>query len=126
MQIIQDNAISPINASATSGGAAQVAPALPATAGKTNFIEGFDVTGGGATAASIIEISITGAAGGTMYFEMNILAGATGPCNAQGGLFIRFPEPIPATGANTAITVTVPSFGAGNTKSACTVYGFQK
>lgn len=105
-------------------GAAQANTAtLPATAGRTQYLEGFEITGGGATAASLIEVSITGLAGGTIKYEMNVLAGVTGPVNAQGGLFVRFPEPLPASGQNTAVNVTVPSFGAGNTNAAVVAYG---
>jgi hypothetical protein len=122
---ILDSAISPQANSA--GGAAQAnAATLPATAGRTQYLEGFDLTGGGATAAGVIEISITGLAAGTLKYEMNVLAGVSGPVNAQGGLSIRFPQPQPASGANIAITVTVPSFGAGNTNAAVVAYGFMK
>jgi hypothetical protein len=128
MLVQQDNAIAPLVKSLSSGGAAQIAPALPATVGKTNFLEGFDITGSGATAASVIEASITGLQGGTIYFELPIVAGVNlaafpliGPVYS-----VRFPEPIPATGPNVAITLTVPSFGAGNTNSSATLYGFQK
>jgi hypothetical protein len=119
----QNNNITP-QVNGASGAAQSNAATLPATAGRTQYLEGFDVTGGGATAASIIEISVTGLAGGTLKFEMNVLAGVTGPVNAQGGLSIRFPEPLPASALNSAITVTVPSFGAGNTNAAVVAYGF--
>jgi hypothetical protein len=123
--VINDSAIQPI-ANGASGGAQSNAATLAATAGKTNFLEGFDITGGGATAASIIEVSVTGLAAGTLKYELNILAGVTGPMNAQGGFSVRFPEPLPASGVNTAITVTCPSFGAGNTNASVVAYGFQK
>jgi hypothetical protein len=119
---IMPNAIPQANGA--SGAAQSNAAALPATAGKTQYLEGFDVTGGGATAPSIIEVSVTGLAAGTLKFEMNVLAGVTGPVNAQGGLFIRFPEPMPASAQNAAITVTVPSLGAGNTNASVVAYGF--
>ena len=122
---ILDSAITPV-AGAASGAAQSNAASLAATAGKTNFLEGFDITGGGATAASVIEVSVTGLAAGTLKYELNILAGATGPMNAQGGFSVRFPQPLPAAGVNQAITVTVPSFGAGNTNAAVVVYGFMK
>jgi hypothetical protein len=122
---ILDSAITPV-AGAASGAAQSNAASLAATAGKTNFLEGFDITGGGATAASVIEVSVTGLAAGTLKYELNILAGATGPMNAQGGFSVRFPQPLPASAVNTAITVTVPSFGAGNTNAAVVAYGFQK
>lgn len=117
----------PVANSGSSGGAASVTATLPASANSTTWIEGFDVTGGGATAASIVEITVTGlqTATGTLKFEMNVLAGVTGPVNAQGGLSVTFPEPLPASAANTAIVVTLPTLGSGNTASSVTAYGFQ-
>src|SRR5580700_8414896 len=128
MLVQQDNAITPIVNGAKSGGAASIAPALPATVGKTNYLEGFEITGAGATAASVIEVSVTGLNGGTIYYELPIVAGVTLPAFALTGnaFFVNFPEPIPATGPNVAITLNVPSFGAGNTNSAAVLYGFQK
>jgi hypothetical protein len=122
---ILDSAIAP-QAGAASGAAQSNAASLPATANRTQYLEGFDITGGGATAASVIEVSVTGLAAGTLKYELNILAGVTGPMNAQGGYSVRFPQPLPASGVNTAITVTVPSFGAGNTNAAVVCYGFMK
>src|SRR5262245_19306863 len=108
-----DNNFAPVQNGAS--GAAQLNTAtLPAAANKTNYLEGFDITGGGATAASVTEVSVTGLNGGTIKFELPILAGVAGPMNAQGGFSLRFPEPLPATGPNVAIAVAVPSFGAGN------------
>jgi hypothetical protein len=123
-----DNTITPLQKSASSGGAAQITVSLPATAGKVNYLEGFDISGSGATGASVIEANITGLNGGTLFYELPIVAGANlaafpliGPVYS-----VRFPEPIAATGANVAVTLTVPSFGAGNTNSSATLYGFQK
>ena len=48
------------------------------------------------------------------------------PLQSEGGFSVRFPQPLPASAVNTAITVTVPSFGAGNTNAAVVVYGFMK
>jgi hypothetical protein len=128
MLVQQDNAITPLVNGAKSGGAAQIAPALPAIVGKTNYLEGFDITGSGATGASVIEANIAGLNGGTIYYELPIVAGVNLAAFPLSGpvYSIRFPEPIPATGANVAITLTVPSFGAGNTNSSATLYGFQK
>jgi len=109
----------------SAGGAAQVNTAtLPAVPNKTNYLTGFEITGGGATAASVIEITVTGLVGGTLKFEMNILAGVAGPMNAQGGFTVWFPDPLPATGQNVAIAVVLPSFGAGNTNAAVVAYGY--
>jgi hypothetical protein len=120
-------AISPAPVAANAAGAAQSnAATIAAVAGRLNYLEGFDVSGGGATGAGVIEISVTGLAAGTLKYEMNVLAGVTGPVNAQGGLSVRFPTPQPASAPNTAIVVTAPSFGAGNTNAAVNSYGLQQ
>jgi hypothetical protein len=106
-----------------SGGAQANAATITSAVGRMAYIEGFDVTGGGATAAGIVNITTSGLANNLTY-SMNVLAGVTGPVNAQGGVFLRFPTPIPASGTNTNITVTLPSLGAGNTNASITVYGF--
>ena len=103
---------------------------LPANANLTTFIEGFDITGLGATAASEIVVTITGltTACDTPTFNINIPAGITTQINASspnGGYSYRFPTPLPGSAINTAVVVNVPSFGAGNTNACCTAYGFQ-
>jgi len=109
-----------IEASTTAAAAAQ-SPALAAAAGKTTYITGFAVTGGGATAASVIRITVDGTAT-QLNFDLAIPAGATLGATP---LNIVFPRPIPASAVNSAITLNVPSFGAGNTIAAAAVYGFQ-
>ncbi len=98
---------------------------LVGVTGKTTYVTGFDITGGGG-AASVIDITITGltTAIGTLHWGMNVLGTATGPVNAQGGLFVRFPTPLPGAALAGSITLTVPTFGAGNTEAACVLYGF--
>src|SRR5581483_4876765 len=94
----EDDTLTPVQNGAS--GAAQLNTAtLPATAGKVNYLEGFDISGGGATAASVIEVSITGLNGGTIKYELPIAAGATAPAfsNPTGMYSVRFPSPLPAT-----------------------------
>jgi hypothetical protein len=108
----------------TASGAAQTNTAtLTCPSGKTAFLEGFDITGGGATGAAIVDITTTGLTNNLTY-ELAVVAGATTEVNPQGGLFIRFPTPIPASAISTNITVSAPSFGSGNTKASVTAYGF--
>jgi hypothetical protein len=129
MSLMQlDNSIKVLNVGVSSGGAASMAPALAATAGKTNYLEGFEITGSGATGASVIEASITGLEGGTIYFELPIVAGVNlAAFPLMGPVYsVRFPQPIPASGVDVAITLNVPSFGSGNTNSSANLYGFQK
>jgi hypothetical protein len=39
---------------------------------------------------------------------------------------VNFNPPIPAASVNTAIVVTLPSLGAGNTNAAVVTHGFQQ
>jgi hypothetical protein len=41
-------------------------------------------------------------------------------------LIVNFNPPIPAASVNTAIVVTLPSLGAGNTNAAVVTHGFQQ
>ena len=93
---------------------------LPAVAGQTNSVTGFEVTGAGATGASVITITLTGVVGGPLNYQLAIPAGAGVGVTP---LIVEFPTPIPATGPNVAITLNVPSFGAGNTNAAATIHG---
>ena len=110
----------PVTASST-GAATALTATLPAVSGKTNYLAGFEITGGGATAASLVTVTITGTLGGTMSYVVAVPAGAT---TGIVPLLFDFNPNIPASAANTAITVNVPSFGAGNTAAAVVVHGF--
>ena len=118
--LLGTQATTPADASAT-GAAAALAPALPAQAGITNWVTGFEVTGSGATAGSVIVVTLTGVVGGPLSYDLVIPAGVL---NSVTPLIVQFPQPIPATGPNVAITLNVPSFGAGNTNEAATIHGY--
>jgi len=112
----------PLNESSGNVAAAPATATLPATTGVTNWLFGFDINGGGATAASIINCTVTGLVGGTATFSLPIPSGATVGLTP---LQERFPEPLPASAVNTAIAVSCPSFGTGNTNASVNAYGFQ-
>lgn len=102
-------------------GAAQLLVAgLPIVAGKTAMLTGFDVTGAGATAASIIQIQLTNANLQPVY-TLVIPAGALVSIIP---LTVMFPRPIPPFNPNAAHNISVPSFGAGNLNASLNVYGF--
>lgn len=92
------------------------------SASRTTYITGFELTGGGATAASIITGTITGLMGGTISFNVAIPVGATVGITP---LVVEFPTPLPASAQATSIVVSFPSFGAGNTNACLNVHGFQ-
>ena len=110
---------------ATSGNvAASVATATlaaPAVVGIVNYLTGFEVTGAGATAASVIAVTVTGCLGGTFTYQMAIVAGAT---LAQPALIVAFPRALQASGPNVAISVSAASFGAGNTNACVNAHGY--
>jgi len=103
------------------GAAGAITATIAAVANKVGYLSGFQVTGAGATAASVITVTVTGLAGGTMSYNMAIPAGAAVGVPA---LIVNFPTPVPASAPNTAIVVNVPSFGAGNTNAAVAAQGF--
>jgi hypothetical protein len=112
-----------VTASSGNVAAAVAAAAIPAAgAAVMNYVNGFILTGSGATAASVILVTLAGVLGGTMTFALAIPAGVT--VNVP-PLIITFPKPIPASALNTAITASSPSFGAGNTNAAMVIHGFK-
>jgi hypothetical protein len=111
-----------VTASAT-GAAGAITATLAGVAAKTTYITGFQVTGAGATGASVITVTVTGTISGTLSFNIAIPAGAAVGVTP---LIVSFPVPVPASAVNTAIVVNVPSFGAGNTNSAVAAQGFQQ
>lgn len=112
----------PITGSNT-GAASAANVTLAAAAGKFTYITGFQITGAGATAASVITVTVTGTVTGTMNYNIVVPAGVTASITP---LVVTFPVPVPSSAVNTAITVNVPSFGAGNTNSAVSAQGFQQ
>jgi hypothetical protein len=93
---------------------------LAGAAGKTTYIWGFTLTAGGATAGLPVIATVAGLLGGTQSFIFDFAAGAT-----AGSTFVyNFPVPWPASAQNTAIVVTLPAGGAGNTNAAATAMGF--
>jgi hypothetical protein len=106
--------------SATAASANNVS--LSATVGVTNYCSGFSITGGGATAGSNIAVQVTGVVNGPLNYALVVPTGAVISITP---LVIQFNPPIAATGANVAITLTVPSFGAGNTAAAVNIHGYR-
>ena len=118
--------VSPDVAVSSSSGnvaAASAVATLAAATGKTTYISGFSITGLGATAAGVSLATLAGVLGGTMTFVIPVPVGATigiTPLN------VNFNPPLPASAVNTAIVLTVPTFGSGNTNAAANAWGFQK
>jgi hypothetical protein len=110
-----------VNNSSGNVAAAAATATLTSRAGYVASLTGFEVTGAGATGASIIAVTVTGLAGGTLTWNLVIPAGATTSINP---LVVQFAYPLRASAANTNIVVSAPSFGAGNTNACTTAHGF--
>lgn len=94
---------------------------MPAVAGKTNWITGFDITGAGATAGLAVTAVLTGLAGGTLNY---IVVAATGVTLANETVVVLFDPPLPSSAQNTPVRIQVPALGLGNTASAANIRGF--
>jgi len=108
--------------SASAGNASNVAT-LPGAVAKTTFITGFTATAAGSTAALDVTITVTGTISGTLNYTFTFPVGAL---TAAQPLVVSFNPAIPASGTNTAIVVTLPAGGAGNTNASIAAYGFQQ
>jgi len=111
----------PLAASSGNVANSSAAAALAASSGKRTYIAGFTATFAGATAGANAIVTVTGTSS-TLSF---IVTAPTGAAVAGTPLVVSFPYPIPASADNTAITVTMPALGSGNTHAAVTAYGFQ-
>lgn len=100
---------------------ATAAATFSAVANLRWYVTGFRVDVTGATAASVVSATITGLAGGTMTFPVVFPLGATADGTRIG---YTFPSPIPASAVNTAVSLSVPAGGTGNTNAAATLFGY--
>lgn len=94
---------------------------LPAVTGRTTYLCGFTMTSSGSTAAVVVNPTVTGVVGGTLTY---VFASAAGVALGNTPLIVNFNPCMPSNAANTAIVVTLPALGAGNTNSAVTAKGY--
>lgn len=116
----------PATATAINGSSGNVANAsaigtLTGASARTTYITGFEINAAGATAASVVTVTVTGVITGTMSYTFAVPAGVT--VGAQ-PLIVPFPTPIPSSTTNTNIVVTLPALGAGNTNATVNAHGF--
>lgn len=111
-----------LQASSGNIAAATATATLAAALNRTTYISGFDVTGAGATAAAVVNLTITGLLGGTRTYTMVAPAGVT---TSLTPLVVLFDPPLPASAPNTAIVVSLPTLGAGNTNVTVNAQGYQ-
>lgn len=109
--------------SASSGNVTNAAAVatLAAVASKTNYLSGFQITAAGATAAACVNATVVGLLGGTRTYTFCAPAGVAVGATP---LVVNFSPPLPASATNTAIVVTLPALGAGNTNAAASAQGY--
>lgn len=112
----------PITAASGNVANASAVATLAATSTKTTYITGFEVTSGGATTGLNVIVTVTGTITGTLSYIHTFPAGPLVPGNP---LVVTFATPIPASAVNTAIVVTLPAGGSGNTHAAVVAHGYQ-
>lgn len=108
---------------AGSGNVANAAAAATLTPGATvtAFLAGFEITGSGSTAGLPVTVTVTGLLGGTRHYTYVFVAGAL---LANTPLLVEFNPPLPASAINTAIVVSCPAGGAGNTNNTTVAHGY--
>lgn len=124
---VNPKTIMPFGATAVDAASGNVANAsaaatLAGVSAKTTYITGFEITAAGATVGAVVVVTVVGVITTTLSYIFTAPTGAT--VGAQ-PLIVEFPVPIPASAVNTAIVVTLPALGAGNTNAAVVAHGFQ-
>ena len=119
--VAQTPASTALASNGATGVASAIAPAIGGAAGTTVWVTGIQITGLGATGGSTIIATLTGVLGGTISIPVVIPAGAT---TAITPVTMQFPGGLQASAAGQAITLNVPSFGAGNTNAEASLEGF--
>lgn len=114
--------IIPVSASSGNVTNAAAEASIAAVASQMSWVTGFILTAAGATAAANVNATLAGVTGGTLTFTFVFPAGAT---VAATPLVVNFPNPIPSTAVNTAITVSLPAGGIGNLNASATIFGFR-
>jgi hypothetical protein len=110
----------PVTSSASNGNTSNAAT-LAALATRTTYLTGFECTASGSTVGLDVNVTVTGTISGTLNYTFNFPAGALVGATP---LVVEFSTPIPSSAVNTAIVVTLPAGGAGNTNASVTAHGF--
>lgn len=111
-----------LHSTVTSAAAGAISASFAASASLTNYLQGFAITGTGATTSSVFTATIAGLIGGTMSVPVVV---TTGTLVANVSIFRDFVRAIPASAANISLTLNLPSLGAGNSLSIISMYGYR-
>ncbi len=112
---------SPQAITASGANAQQVATITPG-AGLFAFLTALRIDGLGATAAAVVNATLTGVQGGTRTYPVNVPAGVTVPITPVTDSFGT--RGLQSSAVAQAIALTVPAFGAGNTLEEAEINGY--
>lgn len=115
-------ASTPVSSSSGNVANSQAVATLPAAVGQTTYLLGAVISAGGATLALLLTGTIVGAITGTLHFTFGVIAGVLG---ISPPLILPFSPPLPGSGPNTAIVITLPACGLGNTNATVFAWGYQ-
>lgn len=115
------NGATPVSAASGTVAAATATATIPAVPGRTAYISGFHLTGTGATSALAVAPTVTGVVTGTLTYAWAAVAGAT---LLNQPMIVLFDPPLSASAVATAIAVSCPTLGSGNTNCAVVAYGY--
>jgi len=113
----------PVGAIAT-GTTGAVAASIAAVAGKFNYLCGFSVSPGSATAAITIQVTVTGLIPGTLTWAVGApvtAVGTTGTAFTQ-----NFNPCIAGSAVNTAVVVTSGALGTAGINNDVNAWGYQQ
>ena len=109
------------NTSATTAVGGAISTTIPAgAAGVFSYLTGFDITTGIAAAAATVLATIAGLANTLNY---SVSANTTGSGTV---LSVRFKDPLKASAAAQAITISLPAIGGAAAVNSISAYGFQQ
>lgn len=100
---------------------ATASASVAASVQNSTYLTGFEVTAGGATVGACVNLTITGLLGGTATYVVCAPAGVTAMAQP---LVVQFNPRLRSSAINTAITVSLPALGTGNTNASVNVHGY--
>lgn len=106
----------------TVGAAAALSASLASTASQTTYLQGYAISGGGATAAATLTATISGLTGTNMAVGYFVTTGTT---IGSSPVIVNFTRAIPASGTNISVTINLPSLGAGNSSTVLSIFGYR-
>lgn len=113
-------------ASSATAAAGTLTATLTSTTNVYTYLNKVIVTGGGATAAAVVNGTITNVVNGPLNFAVPVPIGVAVGLTPVVLDFTTCPvqSVAPVNGVPQAITVSIPSFGAGNTLASIILQGF--